>query len=235
MKNTLLIAALALGSVAAAADLVKLSNDINLVSSYTKPNGDVELTSGRTQIKFDTNGAAAGGTSLNNYVLTFQFLKSDSINQDAFLRIAGKLYVRGTTDQEGITSPIYVMKGADATGTTMVSDGYISANTNDTYALTVSAENNVAYLSNLSTHEYVTVSDLQAVYGTKTLTLNSESGTEVFWTNNANVKVKFGQVADLTGFTNDDLKNVAAYGVPEPATATLSLLALAGLASRRRH
>lgn len=52
----------------------------------------------------------------------------------------------------------------------------------------------------------------------------------------ADVKVSVGKVYDMNGITGESFKNYAtAVSVPEPTTATLSLLTLAGLAARRRR
>ncbi len=108
-------------------------------------------------------------------------------------------------------------------------------NTSDTFALTVSGSN--AYLSNLTTGVYINYS-IEGVEQFWTL----ESGAARIYTNSSANKIQVGEVADLSGLTAVQVQEVATKGtytvnaaVPEPTTATLSLLALAGLAARRRR
>lgn len=89
-----------------------------------------------------------------------------------------------------------------------------------------SSNHNVAYLFDLTIGDYIYAEDLVGLR--TTLTRDSSK----VWTNGGEDIVRLGNVYLIDGLTRSDLVQRA---IPEPATATLSLLALAGLAARRRR
>ena len=103
------------------------------------------------------------------------------------------------------------------------------------------AVNHEAYLYNVGTGEYVSAENLEAS-DTYSLTTVSSSvtgngdidGKTMFWTDGGSANYKLLGVTDMSSLAgkSDFLAHVTA---PEPTTATLSLLALMGLAARRRR
>lgn len=82
-----------------------------------------------------------------------------------------------------------------------------------------------AYLKNVTTGDTISWTPDSAVLSTLT------SGQSKMWTGN-NKNTQFLSVADLSTVSFAEAR---AYAAPEPTAATLSLLALAGLAARRRR
>ncbi len=116
------------------------------------------------------------------------------------------------------------------------SAGSLAFTTTDT--LTFAYYDGTAYLGNMTTKEYISAST--GLPSTTTMT----SGTSRAWSNSGTTKIGATSIASLddldipTGYTLDMGKLMTtgvAQSVPEPTTATLSLLALAGLAARRRR
>ncbi len=119
------------------------------------------------------------------------------------------------------------------------SAGSLEFTTTDT--LTFAYYDGTAYLGNMRTKEYISAST--GLPSTTTMT----SGTSRAWANGNPVgttQIGATSIASLddldipTGYTLDMGKLMTtgvAQSVPEPTTATLSLLALAGLAARRRR
>ena len=227
MKKTL-IALMALAGLAMA-DMVQLSFEdgrLELVSSVSP----ATQNSGNEAISFNTTLTQSPSTGLTDYILTFQFTAITSVNTDAFIRVNGfdHLSVRGN-DQ----GAIFISNGA---GNATPLGGTLTPDTTSTFALTVSGSNNVAYLSNLSTGDVVTLNNLSTTF-TNVSDYAFKSGNARVWTNGAAEKMAFGQIANLTMMSEEQVLRAAKTGIiaPEPATATLSLLALAGLAARRRR
>ncbi len=92
------------------------------------------------------------------------------------------------------------------------------------------ADSNTVYANALTLSELPTESDLYTVSGT-TVTRTLLEGDFSNWNGN----VVLSGVADYTVNKTATGLTVTYSGVPEPTTATLSLLALAGLAARRRR
>lgn len=231
MKKTLI--ALAALSGFATADMVQLSFEegrLELVSSVSP----ATKTGGNEAISFDTTLTQSPTTGLTDFIVTFQFIdKMPTTNSDAWLRVSSSgtgLGVRGTTGNQ-----IFINKGYN-NGTNQC-DGTLTADITSTFALTVSASNNVAYLSNLSTGDYITLNTPLTTLYTNDVDYTFKSGSSRVYTNGGDQHLAFGQVANLTMMSGEQVLRAAKTGIiaPEPATATLSLLALAGLAARRRR
>ena len=119
------------------------------------------------------------------------------------------------------------------------SAGSLEFTTTDT--LTFAYYDGTAYLGNMTTKEYISAST--GLPSTTTMT----SGTSRAWANGnptGSTQIGATSIASLddldipSGYTLDMgtlMTTGVAQSVPEPTTATLSLLALAGLAARRRR
>lgn len=201
------------------------------------------ITNGNDTLKFSLKGE----TSLTNYIYTFKFSNVKNVNHSGFIELSGtdNLCVRGTKDSTSSQkNTIYVVGQTNSTD--KKTSGSLIANNDDIFALTISKENNVGYLSNITTHEYVTIDDLTEAFGVfseesseyvlSDSAIAITNGTTRIWSHGGDVQQCVLQLADLSGLTAAQVLNVAKTGnIPEPATATLSLLALAGLAARRRR
>ena len=188
------------------------------------------ITGSNSTITWDTN--AVDGTQ-TNYTLTFSFTKLPTNVTDAFLRL----------HQNGGTAGLRTMSATTMTigknyNTPIAADTPVfTINTTDTFALTRFGD--MLYVSNLTSGTYI---QQNLTVGNISSDWNLVSGTARFWTNSGAQNVQAGEVANLTGLTDAQILEVVTTGsytpsdpVPEPTTATLSLLALAGLAARRRR
>lgn len=227
MKKTLIV--LVALSVSAMADMVQLSFEqgrLELVSSVSP----ATKLSGNEAISFDTTITQSPTNGLTDYILTFQFSEITSVNTDAFIRVNGFAHLSVRGNDQGA---IFISNGA---GNATPLGGTLTPDTTSTFALTVSGSNNVAYLSNLSTGDVVTLNNLSTTF-TNESDYAFRSGTARVWTNDAKQKMAFGQIANLTMMSEEQVLRAAKTGIiaPEPATATLSLLALAGMVARRKR
>lgn len=242
MKKTL-IALVALSSVAMAGhtsttrDLATLSTDtiIPIYSAGLTSTLDKKLSGSNESITFGTT------TALSSYIFTFAFDTLPNANKDAVIRTStagsnnntSALSVVSRSSSDGV---VLTFCRGDATTAGTVFGGTLAANTTDTFALTVytaADDTHTLYLSNLSTHELITVTE--ADIPAELTYFDMKSGTARVFSASGSVSIVVGQVGDLTGLSADMVKTFAATGAPEPATATLSLLALAGLAARRKR
>lgn len=229
MKKTI-VALLALAGVSFGAESLK-SLDSILDATNALVGGNEIITGSNNTITWDTN--AVDGT-LTDYTLTFAFTKLPSASTDAFLRLhqngghAGLLSSSATTLT--ICKNYNTLIDGNATP-------HFTINTTDTFALTRFGD--MLYVSNLTTGVYI---QQNLTAGNIPDDWNLVSGTARFWTNGGAQNIQAGEVANLSGLTEAQILEVVTSGsytpsdsVPEPTTATLSLLALAGLAARRRR
>lgn len=224
MKKTIL-ALLVCGSVAFGAETLK-SLDSVLGAANALVGGNEIISSLNSTITWDTEAVAG---TLTDYVLTFAFTQIPDGAKDGFLRLHQNGGTAGLRTTSATTLTICKNYSDAIAGDATPS---LTINTTDTFALTRFGD--MLYVSNLSTGTYIE-QDLTA--GNISTDWNLVSGTARFWTNSEANKVQAGEVANLTGLTQTQILNVVTTGssVPEPTTATLSLLALAGLAARRRR
>lgn len=224
MKKTI-IATLALSSIALGVEtLDTLDSELLEVASVTigATEGDT-ISTGNNSITFAIGEGGEEEKSLSNYIFTFGFNKIPTAATDPWLRLTGNNY--------GI-------KSLDSTGMALISKNWetivsnsITVNTTDTFTLTRLGSS--IYFSNLSEGTYVSYTIPKDELNNWDLSTSSR-----IYTNNGTTAVKVGVVADLTGLTQEQVMTIANckyHVIPEPTTATLSLLALAGLAARRRR
>lgn len=121
--------------------------------------------------------------------------------------------------------------------------GSLSADSPVTLRFAFDAESDVAYLYNVGTGKYITATGLTGSYDfvsvSSTVTgMGDIDGKAMFWTDSGASAYKLLGVTDMSAIAGDNASFVSylqTKTIPEPATATLSLLALAGLTARRRR
>ncbi|MBQ3143973.1 MAG: PEP-CTERM sorting domain-containing protein [Akkermansia sp.] len=219
MKRTI-IALLALAGVAAADTYELDMKDVTFGAAAT-------LTSGNQAMNW------ADGAVYETWYMEFKLSDVTATEYKATI-------TTGNATQPSNGLSVSAKAGSITLGTgnagVISSAGSLEFTTTDT--LTFAYYDGTAYLGNMRTQKYISAStDLPSP---TTMT----SGTSRAWSNEQATKIGATSIASLddldipTGYTLDMGKLMTtgvAQSVPEPTTATLSLLALAGLAARRRR
>lgn len=197
---------------------------------------DPALSSGNRVMKWVEDGTTA---AYKNWYMEFQLSTVTATGYKASI-------TAGATDH-GNSTGLSVSAKSDAitlgSGNTDVIDGAgsLSFDTSDT--LTFAYYDGVAYLGNKDKDTYISVNALP-----EDLTTTMTSGTSHAWSNSGSTQIGATKIASLdnleiTAGEQLDMATLMIRGVaksvsvvvPEPATTTLSLLALVGLAARRRR
>lgn len=211
----------------------------NAYFSIDEDNGYVDLiTFGNNTIKYDF------GEDKDdiNFALTFSIELVAGLADKPTISVGNGSTASGLTVMTTSSGAITLANGTtslsvkDSSGHTAANG--LLVNTSHTYMLlfgrldsndiviNASSNHNVAYLFDLTIGNYIYAEDLVGLR--TTLTRDSSK----VWTNGSEDIVRLGNVYLIDGLTRSELVQRA---IPEPATATLSLLALAGLAARRRR
>ena len=247
MKKTL-ITLLALAGVAAAADMPK-----EYVATFANSRTDTQ-SSARSHILLD------GGTqaiTLDSWMIEFQIQKQSDIGAFFALgRYATENQERGglglrTNSSSGVGISWNGNNGwASSTSSKLdvTSFSSISAESPITLRFAYDAESDIAYLYNVDTNKYITATNLTTTYEGGNFSFSSVdssvtgngdvAGKTMFWTDGGSAAYKLLGVTDMSSLEGNDNQFVSyltTKTVPEPTTATLSLLALCGLAARRRR
>ena len=245
MKKTL-ITLFALAGVAAAADRPK-----KYVATFANSRTDTQ-SSARSHILLD------GGTqaiTLDSWMIEFQIQKQSDVG--AFFALGrnandqerGGLGLR-TNSSSGVGISWNGNSGwaSDPAKLDVTSFSSITAESPITLRFAYDAESDIAYLYNVDTDKYITATNLTTRYEGGNFSFSSVdssvtgngdvAGKTMFWTDGGSAAYKLLGVTDMSSLEGDNTQFVSyltTKTVPEPTTATLSLLALAGLAARRRR
>ena len=220
MKKTI-IAIMALASVAAADSVMSLEElTWNPLTVTTPANGT--LASGNSAIDW----SEATGNLTNSWELSFILDPSRLSNQYLFGTVKGN-------------------SGADGYTLSITNAGAIALNQNKSSNVLTVGSYTAADSAVAITLQYVKYVDAEGNFdsGLFTLTVGNDSATYVVtdaantvFTKGSNNNVwTNGGAEKLSGISVKYADAVVAPSIPEPTTATLSLLALAGLAARRRR
>lgn len=232
MKKTLVII-LALSSVATA--------DITLYDATFASTGTDTLTGARSHLKVGSEAI-----TLSSWMIEFQITKQgDSGTFFSTCRYSTDQTERGglgirTNSDTGLSITTNANNSFASGKLTVTSFTDISANNPITLRFAYDAVNHSAYLYNVGTGEYVSATELTASDTYKLATVDSTvttgdvNGKSMFWTDQGSANYKLMGITDMSSLAGT-AGFLAHVTVPEPATATLSLLALAGLATRRRR
>ena len=245
MKKTL-ITLFALAGVAAAADMPK-----EYVATFANSRTDTQ-SSARSHILLD------GGTqaiTLDSWMIEFQIQKQSDVG--AFFALGrnandqerGGLGLR-TNSSSGVGISWNGNSGwaSDPAKLDVTSFSSITAESPITLRFAYDAESDIAYLYNVDTDKYITATNLTTRYEGGNFSFSSVdssvtgngdvAGKTMFWTDGGSAAYKLLGVTDMSSLEGDNTQFVSyltTKTIPEPTTATLSLLALAGLAARRRR
>ena len=246
MKKTL-ITLFALAGVAAAADMPK-----EYVATFANSRTDTQ-SSARSHILLD------GGTqaiTLDSWMIEFQIQKQSDIGAFFALgRYANDSERGGLGLRTNSASGVGISWNGNAGWASessakldVTSFSSISAESPITLRFAYDAESDIAYLYNVDTNKYITATNLTTTYEGGNFSFSSVdssvtgngdvTGKTMFWTDGGSAAYKLLGVTDMSSLEGDNTQFVSyltTKTVPEPTTATLSLLALCGLAARRRR
>ncbi len=199
---------------------------------------EIPTTTEITNYTGTTNGPASWDTTssgvsspLDSWALTFTVDSSTTTSANKPL-ISMTASGGGASGLSVITTDNNYATLSIGNGTELLS-GSIDVTEGATYTLAYDASTYTVYLGS-SEGEYITYTFSSSPTTTVTLT----SGVLHQWTNTATVVTTITSVADLSSVSGDSAafaSYVTTGSVPEPATATLGLLALGALALRRRR
>ena len=248
MKKTIL-SLLILASVASSAE--QPTWDLQIFKDATT--GSDSINSGNADFKFDST------TRLTTYVFDFKLDDIADYPQRDYTFTLFSTY-RGDTGgdwREGIglgaeslpadTLTCYIYKGEattennkNKTNFTKLNDtDSITINENDIVRFAYDSVTATVLVYNMTTNKWLqaTTENNEKYYFTSG-TAQKNTGSSAVYTQGNYHDMTFGYVTDLKALAGDvsAIKQYMQYApLPEPTTATLSLLALAGLAARRRR
>ncbi|MCD7799329.1 MAG: PEP-CTERM sorting domain-containing protein [Akkermansiaceae bacterium] len=234
MKKSII--ALALLSSAALAAEIPTTTDIT----------DPTQTTGNGTVSWDTTSSGVSST-LTTWAFTFTMSVSSSASSatgtTTILSLTTSTNGNGDTIASGLgvkydyTNTALTLSRAN--GTVLDSTNLLAVTDGATYTLAYDASTYTVYLGSSDSGNYITY-DLSSLISSGTNVITTlTSGTLHQWTNGGNVSTTITSVADLSSVSGDSAAFASyvttAGSVPEPATATLGLLALGALALRRRR
>ena len=253
MKKTIL-SLLILASVASSAE--QTTWDLQIFKDATTTTGSDSINSENANFKFDST------TPLTTYVFDF---KLDDIADYTGTDYTFTLFSTyrgddgGGSWREGIglgaeelpadTLTCYIYKGEATTKsngdpttnyTKLTDTDSITINENDIVRFAYDSVTATVLVYNMTTNKWLqaTTTENDEKYYFKSGTAQKNAGSSAVYTQGGNHDMTFGYVTDLKALAGDvsAIKQYMQYApLPEPTTATLSLLALAGLAARRRR
>ena len=191
--------------------------------------GAVEEDHLAIEATFTTAPSTAGNFWSADYVLTF------TLAQDYTLQHGGSVvaFYRGSSTNDTYGYNAITLGGTDEALTLTVGRGNVNNTLNNATGIgantTVSYQDNVTFETTIAKGVEYTLSVAGAT-GAMTPTLSwvdADGATQTLTAGSYNGNMN-GHNANMVSAVNTEL-------IPEPATATLSLLALAGLAARRRR
>ncbi|MCD8071170.1 MAG: PEP-CTERM sorting domain-containing protein [Akkermansiaceae bacterium] len=225
MKKSII--ALALLSSAALAAEIPTTTDII----------DPTQTTGNGTVSWNTTSSGVS-SSLSTWAFTFTVTENfSSTGTTTILSMTSTTNAQGSTIASGLGVKYdydnTALTLSRANGTVLDSTNLLSVTSGATYTLAYDASTYTVYLGS-SDGNYITYTFDSSSTVTTTLT----STVLRQWTNGGNVSTTITSVADLSSVSGDSAafaSYVTTGSVPEPATATLGLLALGALALRRRR
>ena len=242
MKKTI-ITLLALAGVAAAADNAPIEYDAYLLQLNNTGTKITSLTSTRGQLWFKEDAA-----TLSSWMIEFSLDKLNGGNDVLFTNSCGApgatnerygLSVYSWFNQSGVTIGKDKQHFSPAANITFPSDPKLPV----TLRFAYDAVGDMAYLYCVETGAITSIGS-DRDYTLTGVTVGGPSdvvGASTFWTDGGKDNFTIHTVTDMSALAgNADsfaeyVKTKTVPAVPEPTTATLSLLALAGLAARRRR
>ena len=248
MKKTL-ITLLALSSIAGAETLTLNAHSVSFGTSSTLQTGNKEMTWEDSQ-------------TYTNWYMEFSFTELVDNKDTIGNRWISTICSDNSTDRKGLAASVKLISEGDSKtphitfsngseyNNLMGNSPTLTFSVGD--ALTMAVYNGHAYLGNKTTKEYISYdlstlpqtekegglkagSDTTIATGAARAFANSDS-TKIGNTTVAsldNLSISDGQTLDIATLVTTG--KAETMPIPEPATATLSLLALCGLAARRRR
>ncbi len=195
-----------------------------------------QITTGNGNFFFDEAGA-----ELSSYMFDFTLTKMTTATHNHVMIATERTASNGAGGLTFLTwQAAYVGVGDAKTHNGENGGNSITLSQGDEFRFAYDAVSSTAYLYNVTKDELAihNLSSDDASYHLVSGTSNNDEGASVVYTNEGNDYASYGTVYDMSSLAGDTqafTTYVKTMVVPEPTTATLSLLALAGLAARRRR
>ena len=230
------LAGVAVGEIPASWDLQLTTSD-GLVDTITTGNADFWFNQDSYTLQsYLIEFTMTDVTSLSNFLSTD---RKDTSGSNRAGGISLSSWGSGASRGAGIH-----YHGAHVTNGGSNNIGAISVG--DTLRLGFDAKSEIAYLYNVNSETLLSVTMTGAsgyskedCYFTSGVNGTQQTlGCSAFYSNGGSTKAEFGKIYDMSTFAGNNVefsKFVQTLTIPEPTTATLSLLALCGLAARRRR